>query len=148
VAHFSAKSSDISVISPISCVCPNYEGSSQHHILPIAEILLTRDYHMIKQLFWHDVLLSLCKQASNLSIGYNLISTCTGACDWLSRRKCTCWWIIVYSNLAITVFQSKYITVFKHILASMIYFLIIQFIFLFSHLVDLPIILCLKLRSF
>ena len=31
---------------------------------------------------------------------YNLISTCTGACDWLSRRKCTCWWIIVCSNLA------------------------------------------------
>jgi len=22
------------------------------------------------------------------------------ACDWLSRRKCTCWWIIVGSNLA------------------------------------------------
>jgi len=24
----------------------------------------------------------------------------TGACDWLFRRKCTCWWIIVCSNLA------------------------------------------------
>jgi hypothetical protein len=32
---------------------------------------------------------------TTLSIGYNLINTCTGACDWLSRRKCTCWWIIV-----------------------------------------------------
>jgi hypothetical protein len=38
---------------------------------------------------------------SDLSIGYNLISTCTGACDWLSRRKCTCWWIVVCSNLAV-----------------------------------------------
>jgi hypothetical protein len=26
-------------------------------------------------------LLSLCEQTSNLSIEYNLISTCTGACD-------------------------------------------------------------------
>ena len=46
------------------------------------------------------VLLSLCKQTSDLSIGYNLISTCTGACDWLFRHKWTCWWIIVCSNLA------------------------------------------------
>jgi hypothetical protein len=29
-----------------------------------------------------------------------LFSTCAGACDWLSHRKCTCWWIIVCSNLA------------------------------------------------
>jgi hypothetical protein len=36
----------------------------------------------------------------DLSIGYHLISTCTGACDWLSRRQCTCCWIIVCSNLA------------------------------------------------
>jgi hypothetical protein len=47
-----------------------------------------------------DVLLSLCKQTNDLSIGYNLISTCTGACDWLSRRKCTYWWIVVCSNMA------------------------------------------------
>jgi len=36
---------------------------------------------------------------SELSIGYNLMSTCAGACDWLFHRKCTCWWIIVCSNL-------------------------------------------------
>jgi len=28
---------------------------------------------------------------SDLSIGYILISTCTGACDRLFRRKCTSW---------------------------------------------------------
>ena len=31
---------------------------------------------------------------------YNLIRTCAGECDWLFRRKCICWWIIVCSNLA------------------------------------------------
>ena len=31
--------------------------------------------------FLHNVLLSLCKQTSDLSIGYNLISTCASACD-------------------------------------------------------------------
>ena len=31
---------------------------------------------------------------------YNLIRKCAGECDWLFRRKCTCWWIIVCSNLA------------------------------------------------
>ena len=30
------------------------------------------------------------KQTSDLSIGYNLNGTCAGACDRLSRRKCTC----------------------------------------------------------
>ena len=40
------------------------------------------------------------QKASDLSIGYNLISTCAGVCEWLSRRKCICWWIIVCSNLA------------------------------------------------
>jgi hypothetical protein len=49
--------------------------------------------------FYHDVLLSLHKQTSDLSIGYNLISTCAGSCDWLSRRKCTCWWIIVWLGI-------------------------------------------------
>jgi hypothetical protein len=31
---------------------------------------------------------------------YNLIRKCAGECDWLFRRECTCWWIIVCSNLA------------------------------------------------
>ena len=40
-------------------------------------VSITEDYY----LFWDDVLLSLCDQTSNLSIGYHLISTCAGACD-------------------------------------------------------------------
>ena len=53
-----------------------------------------------KHEYYHDALLLFCIQTSDLSIGYNLISIYAGACDWLSRRKCTCWWIIVCSNLA------------------------------------------------
>jgi hypothetical protein len=34
-------------------------------------------------IFYHDLLLSLCEQTSELSIRYNLISTCAGECDWL-----------------------------------------------------------------
>ena len=67
------------------------DGSSSHDIPSLSEY-----YHIV----WHDVLLSLCKQTSDLSIGYDLISTCASACSWLSRRKCTCWWIIVCSNMA------------------------------------------------
>ena len=53
-------------------------------------------------LILHDVLLfSLCKLTSELSIGHNLISTCASAYDWLSCRKCTCWRIIVCSNLSV-----------------------------------------------
>ena len=33
--------------------------------------------------FWHYHLLSLCSQTSELSIRYDLISTCPGKCDWL-----------------------------------------------------------------
>jgi hypothetical protein len=38
-------------------------------------------YEIFSILTW--LLLSLCEQTSDLSIGYNLISTCAGACDWL-----------------------------------------------------------------
>jgi len=32
---------------------------------------------------------------------YRFISACASLCDRLSRRKCTCWWIIICSNLAV-----------------------------------------------
>jgi len=33
-------------------------------------------------------------------LGIISFAQCSGTCDWHSRRKCTCWWIIVCSNLA------------------------------------------------
>jgi hypothetical protein len=38
-------------------------------------------------------LLSLCQQRAIYRLGMISLAHATGACDWLSHRKCTCWWI-------------------------------------------------------
>ena len=43
------------------------------------------------QHIWPINLVLTWRHSFALSIGYNLISTCAGWCDRLSRRKCTCW---------------------------------------------------------
>ena len=47
----------------------------------ITNMIFLSFYEIFSILTW--LLLSLCEQTSDLSIGYNLISTCAGACDWL-----------------------------------------------------------------
>jgi hypothetical protein len=47
----------------------------------ITNMIYLSFYEIFSILTW--LLLSLCEQTSDLSIGYNLISTCAGACDWL-----------------------------------------------------------------
>ena len=59
------------------------------------------DHHFKYQLNTNSNMTSFFRFVDKRAIyrWYNLIRTCAGECDWLFRRKCTCWWIIVCSNL-------------------------------------------------